>query len=328
MAPELEFLQEDDILSVADTLRAEVEKRRLAEEAISKSEEHYRGIIENMELGMIQTDMEDRVVKVFEQFTSMTGYSESDLLGEKAFEVLGNGDQATFFEEQQKLRKQGKSSVYEMPVKCKNGEVKYMLVSGAPSFSATGEQSGTVGIHFDITKRKDMETELVKARVEAEKLLQSRDQFLANVSHEIRTPMNAIIGMTNLLNDTEIDEEQKEYLNAVDISARGLLLIINDILDMSKINSGKFTIEHIDFNLDHVLKNLMASLAVKAEEKGIYLKCSRDPRISRFLKGDPTRLNQVLVNLCSNAIKFTDKGGVHLEVNILKSAKGIDTVEF
>ncbi|NQX90545.1 MAG: response regulator [Flavobacteriales bacterium] len=328
VSPEMEIVQADDILSVADTLREEVEKRRLAEDAITKSEEHYRGIIENMELGMIQTDLDEKIIKVFDQFTAMTGYTQEDLEGKRAIDVLGAGGHEEVFEEQVKMRQKGLSSVYEMPIRCKNGEIKYMLISGAPSFDHSGKQVGTVGIHFDITKRKDMETELVAARVQAEKLLQSRDQFLANVSHEIRTPMNAIIGMTNLLKDTPIDDEQSEYLHAVDVSANGLLLIINDILDMSKIDSGKFTIENIDFNLDHVLKNLMAGLSLKAEEKGVYLKCSRDPRISRFLKGDPTRLKQVLVNLCSNAIKFTDKGGVHLEVNLVKNRKGKDLIEF
>ena len=328
VSPDVEMEDDDDLLVIVDILKSEILKRQVAEKAITESEELYRGIIENMELGMIQTDADDTVVKVFDQFTRMSGWTETDLVGKNAMEMLCLEEHRPLVAQQASLRKAGESSVYELPLLCKNGAVKWTLLSGAPTFDEDGEVSGTVRIHFDITQRKAMETELVKSREKAERLLAYRDQFLANVSHEIRTPMNAIIGMTSLMKETPLNKEQSEFLNAVDISAKGLLVIINDILDMSKINSGNFSIESIDFNLDHLLKNLMAGIQVKAEEKGISFRYSRDPRISRFLKLDPTRLNQVLINLCSNAIRFTNKGFVHLDIKFLKYHEGKDEIEF
>ncbi|MGB1032413.1 MAG: PAS domain-containing sensor histidine kinase [Flavobacteriales bacterium] len=328
ISSDAKVFEDDDILHVAEILQSEIKKRQIAEQAIATSEEKYRGIIENMELGMLETDSEGRVTKVYEQFSNITGYSAKDLLGKKSMDVLVEKADKPKAILELETRNQKRGNVYELAVNCKDGSTKWMLVSGAPVYGENGEVIGTVGIHFDITKRKETENELIAAREDAEKLLRIRDQFLANVSHEIRTPMNAVIGMTNLLQDSDINTEQSEYLNAIDVSAKGLLVIINDILDMSKINSGKFSIESIDFNLDHVLKNLMAGLQIKAEEKGIYLQCSRDPRISRFLKGDPTRLNQVLINLCSNAIKFTETGGVTIEIKYLGTSNSKDKIEF
>ena len=328
VSPDVEMEDDDDLLVIVDILKSEISKRQVAEKAITESEELYRGIIENMELGMIQTNKDHIVIKVFDQFTKMTGWTTEDLLGKNATDILCLEEHKHITQEQGEKSKKGESSVYELPILCKNGEVKWTLLSGAPMYDTEGQMSGSVGIHFDITQRKAMETELVEAREKAERLLASRDQFLANVSHEIRTPMNAIIGMTGLMKETPLNNEQSEFINAVDISAKGLLVIINDILDMSKINSGNFTIESIEFNFDHLLKNLMAGIQVKAEEKGVSLQCSRDPRISRFLKLDPTRLNQVLINLCSNAIKFTDKGSVHLDIKFIKSHEGKDEIEF
>ena len=328
ISSDVKVFEDDDILHVAEILQSEIKKRQIAEQAIATSEEKYRGIIENMELGMLETDSEGKVTKVYEQFSNITGYSAEDLLGKKSMDVLVEKADKPKAILELESRNQKNGNVYELAVNCKDGSTKWMLVSGAPVYGDNGEVTGTVGIHFDITKRKETENELIAAREDAEKLLRIRDQFLANVSHEIRTPMNAVIGMTNLLQDSDINSEQSEYLNAIDVSAKGLLVIINDILDMSKINSGKFSIESIDFNLDHVLKNLMAGLQIKAEEKGIYLQCSRDPRISRFLKGDPTRLNQVLINLCSNAIKFTDTGGVTIEIKYLGTSNSKDKIEF
>ena len=157
-----------------------------------------------------------------------------------------------------------------------------------------------------------------KEKEVAERTAQLKQQFMANMSHEIRTPMNAIVGMTRLLLGKEPREDQLRYLNAIQQSADNLLVIINDILDLSKIEAGKIVIEHTDFSLREVMLSVQDMLLLKAEEKGIDLKMTIDSSIPHKLIGDPTRINQILINLAGNAIKFTEKGHVEVKASINK----------
>jgi signal transduction histidine kinase/CheY-like chemotaxis protein/HPt (histidine-containing phosphotransfer) domain-containing protein len=157
-----------------------------------------------------------------------------------------------------------------------------------------------------------------KEKEVAERTAQLKHQFMANMSHEIRTPMNAIVGMTRLLLSKDPRPEQLRYLNAIQLSSENLLVIINDILDLSKIEAGKIVIEHIDFSIREVVQSLRDMLMLKAEEKNIELRVSYDPAIPKRLTGDPTRLNQVLINLAGNAVKFTEKGYVEIHASLQK----------
>jgi signal transduction histidine kinase/CheY-like chemotaxis protein/HPt (histidine-containing phosphotransfer) domain-containing protein len=167
------------------------------------------------------------------------------------------------------------------------------------------------------------EVNLLKIR--AEESEKHEQQFLANMSHEIRTPMNAVLGMTNLLLGTEVNDKQLKYLKAINISSKNLLVIINDILDLSKLEAGKMSIEKIPFRIRDVIHNVSANSRFKAEEKGLNFEVSIDPGLPEILKGDPTRLNQILTNLTSNAVKFTDKGKVLISV---ERSKNSDFVQF
>jgi signal transduction histidine kinase/DNA-binding response OmpR family regulator len=151
-------------------------------------------------------------------------------------------------------------------------------------------------------------------KIRAEESEKHEQQFLANMSHEIRTPMNAVLGMTNLLLDTKLEEKQVKYLNAINISSKNLLVIINDILDLSKLEAGKMEIEKIPFRVRDVVQNVNDTSRFKAEEKGLRFEVNISPDVPDVLKGDPTRLNQILTNLASNAVKFTDKGSVTISV--------------
>jgi len=171
-------------------------------------------------------------------------------------------------------------------------------------------------------ERKKVEEEMNAARIKAEQSDKAKSEFLANMSHEIRTPMNAIIGFTNLLlKEKKLKNKHKEYLNNIKISSDSLLAIINDVLDISKIESGKFKIEEVSFDLRQVLNNIKSIFTQKAKEKEIGLAFSDLKNVPRVVQGDPTRLNQVLVNLVYNAIKFTPKGKVSVNIQSTKSSK-------
>ncbi len=172
-----------------------------------------------------------------------------------------------------------------------------------------------------INERKEFEKQLEESRQKAEESLETRKLFLANISHEIRTPINAISGMSGILADTEISETQKQYVKAIQSSSKSLMVIVNDILDMSKLESGKFSAEFIPFEIRSVLDPLYTTYLLRTDEKGIAFSVEYPNEMPKWLFGDPTRLGQILNNLISNAIKFTDTGKVTLNITIDKKGK-------
>jgi signal transduction histidine kinase/CheY-like chemotaxis protein len=170
-------------------------------------------------------------------------------------------------------------------------------------------------------ERKEFENQLEESRQKAEESLETRKLFLANISHEIRTPISAISGMSGILADTEISETQKQYVNAIQSSSKSLMVIVNDILDMSKLESGKFSAEFIPFELRSILDPLYTTYLLKTDEKGIAFNIEYPNDMPQWLFGDPTRLGQILNNLISNAIKFTDTGKVTLKITFEKKGK-------
>lgn len=185
-----------------------------------------------------------------------------------------------------------------------------------------------IGSMQDITERKNAEIETEKARIAAEQARKTQEEFLANMSHEIRTPMNGVIGMTDLLTGTELNKVQKEYVETIRESASNLMVIINDILDLTKIVSGKIKIEKSDFNLNELIDNIIKINMFRANEKAILLKSDIDKNIPVFLSGDPGRLNQILINLIGNAIKFTEVGEVNLAIKLLTRDEQNVSLEF
>ncbi len=234
-----------------------------------------------------------------------------DLIGQKCYQVFMKRDRPCPWCNIQEVIKTGRS-VEELtapgdPRERATGKALHVML--APIKNDKGEVTGVVEYGIDVTELRD-------AKNRAEAASQAKSEFLANMSHEIRTPMNGVIGMTGLLLDTPLNPEQQRYAETIRASADALLDIINDILDFSKIEAGRMEMERLDFDLSELLDGFAEVLALKAHEKGLEFICSAAPAVPRFLRGDPGRLRQVLMNLAGNAVKFTRQGEIAVRAEL------------
>jgi len=200
---------------------------------------------------------------------------------------------------------------YKRPI---DGKVVWIHALGNVVRDANGKATDMYGVTQDITAFKDLERQLLGAKETAEAATRAKSDFLANMSHEIRTPMNAIIGMSHLCLRTDLTAKQRDYVSKIDRASRNLLEIINEILDFSKIEAGRLEIESVPFDLESVLEQLSSLVTMRAQEKGLEFVLSADPNLPDGLVGDPLRLGQILLNLCGNAVKFTEKGEIMVAV--------------
>lgn len=207
----------------------------------------------------------------------------------------------------------------EFRMKTKSGEWRWFYDKGKiVETDILGNPIRLSGVLTDVNERKKAESELIDARDQADSASRAKSLFLANMSHEIRTPMAGVVGMAEILQQTKLSDEQREYIDVMVTSANNLMTILNDILDFSKIEAGKLELEKISFSVQKVIEEVSDLLAVNTQEKRIHLLTFADPNIPPALKGDPVRLRQVLLNLSNNAIKFTDKGEVVITAEFLE----------
>jgi PAS domain S-box-containing protein len=298
-------------------LEKEIGERKRAEETLAHERYLLHALLENVPDAIFFKDAEGRFTMVSRAMRNQLELADpGTAIGKTDFDFF-NADyaQAARIDELRVLDSGQPIVGREEKVEPSNpGQVRWLLTTRMPCRDREGKTSGTIGISRDITERKHAEEELQKAKEAAEAASRAKSQFLANMSHEIRTPMNGILGMTELALETELDSEQREYLEMVKTSADALLTVINDILDFSKIEAGKLTLDRSDFRLRESLAKAIKPLGLKAHQKGLELACEIAAEVPDALLGDSGRLRQVLINLLGNAVKFTETGEILLSV--------------
>ena len=292
----------------------DITERRHVEEKLKESEERYRQIIEDASDIIYGTDNNGYCTFVNPIVEKTTGYSKKELIGKHYLDMISpDYHQAALRFYGLQFVKKIKITYHELPFVTKNGS-ELWLGQNVQLLMEDDRITGFQAVARDITERRRAEEQLQQAKEEAEEANLAKSQFLASMSHEIRTPMNAIIGMSELLAGTSLYDEQNDYVEMIQVSADSLLGIINDILDLSKIEAGHIELEETEFNLREVVETTGVTLATRANKKSLELLCHIRPDTPAHIVGDPMRLRQILVNLAGNAIKFTEDGEIVISV--------------
>ncbi|MEP6887573.1 MAG: response regulator [Nitrospirales bacterium] len=291
--------------------RLDISRRAGPEEALKLSQALARNIIDSSLDMIIVFDKERRILEFNRAAQDAFGYGPGEVLGRSMDLLYPDGPVG---EHIYATAMQHGRYVHEVLNRRKDGTDFASLLSASVLRDGFGVILGVMSVSRDITEQKRAEMELRKAKEAAETANRSKTEFLASMSHEIRTPMNAIIGMADLLWDTPLMPEQQEYVGIFRRAGLSLLTLLNDILDLSKVEAGYLELEQIEFDLREVIDKASEMMALRADEKGLELGCSVAPDVAVDLIGDPNRLKQILLNLIGNAIKFTQTGQVVLRV--------------
>lgn len=339
--------------------KKEKEKRKIENkelEAFSNSaklaSQYARSLIEATLDPLVTMDITGRITDVNEAMVKATDKSRQQLIGTNFASYFIEGGKAS------NVHKVvfSKGFILNYPLTIIDGVLTDVLLSGSVYKGENGEVLGAVVVARDITDLKRIEKELIEAKTFAElatgiaeiakekaekatiiaedatriaeDAVKSKQQFLSNMSHEIRTPMNAIIGFTKVVMKTELSAKQKEYLTAIKMSGDSLIVLINDILDLAKVDAGKMTFEHVPFKMALSISAMLHLFETKIQEKNLELVKEYDKRIPEVLVGDPVRLHQIILNLVSNAVKFTSKGKITVGVHLVKEDEEKVTIEF
>jgi PAS domain S-box-containing protein len=325
----LHFLNESLALKISEkTHDLEVTADRQAQLALRASEEKYRGIIENMELGLLEVDTTGIVVKAYPRFCEMVGYEAAEIIGKDPVSIFLPKEFTPVLQKQHADRAQGKGAVYEIQMLKKGGERIWVMISGAPIVNSEGIVTGSLGIYYDITYSKKLQGALEDARRRAEAAQDAEKQFLANISHEMRTPLNAIIGMSHLLYDTQPTGEQQDYLNILKNSSELLRALISDVLDLSKIQSGNIEVQKVEMDVVGIVRTLVKSAQLRLEDRPLSIEAEIDSELQHIVIGDDLLLTQILTNLIGNAEKFTDSGSIKIRVKVKNRKNGRLFLEF
>ena len=284
------------------------------QQELRESLARYRHIIENANEIIYRADYRGYFTYVNPAATRITGYDEDELIGHHYLELIDPDyrDAAAHFYSHQ-FTTRAPSTYFEFPMIAKSG-VRIWMGQNVLTVVDEDRVVGYEAIARDITERKGIEDELARTRDAALQSARAKSEFLANVSHEIRTPLNGVLGMTGLMLGTPLTPEQREYAETIRSSGETLLSIVNDVLDLARVESGKMTVETIDFHLDDLVEGVLEQFAARATAKRLKFRAYAGPEVKRLLRGDSHRIRQVLLNLVGNAVKFTSRGEVVLTV--------------
>ncbi|AKJ05671.1 PAS domain S-box-containing protein [Archangium gephyra] len=307
--------------------RVDEERTGLEEGQLEESAEE---LYEHAPCGYISTRPDGLIIKVNQTFLSWTGYQREELLGRKRFYELLTMAGRIFHETHYAplLRMQGFVRELRLELVCANQLTLPILINSVQKKDAAGTPLLNRTTIFNATERKLYERELLLARRKAEQEAQNKAALLATISHEIRNPLSALTAATRLLGMTPLSEKQEKYLRILAASSGSLLALVNDILDWSKIEAGKLSLEQRPFDPRELLIGIVNGLAARAEEKKLLLRADLDERLPARLLGDPVKLGQILTNLTSNAIKFTERGSVTLTLAVRAQHEGECSVDF
>ena len=317
---------------VADTQRIAAEAEQ-TKAALQASEVRFRTMSEASPLGKFVTDAAGSVQYLNPKWLEISGMSSDQALGDGWVHAIHSDDRQRVSTEWYQAARARLPYLSEHRFQRPNGEVIWTRVRAAEMLSDNGQNLGFVGTVEDISGSKKHEVELTRARDEALSAMRSKADFLATMSHEIRTPMNGVIGMTGLLLGSQLQGQQREYVEIIQHCSESLLVLINDILDFSKIEAGALSLENTVFDPLQVVDESVSLLVERAQSKGIEINVRADPGLPSEINGDPGRLRQILVNLIGNAVKFTDRGSVevcvlernrHLSISITDTGIGMN----
>lgn len=324
------------------------ERNQILREAL-ESKNKFQNLIDTAGSLLIELDREGKIILFNKKAEELIGYTSEEVMGKNWFDFgLLPEDKEKHFDifKQNILGNLKGLETYDKRILTKSGDTKYFNWHNSLVLDNEGNITGRLSSGIDITDRKLLDDELEKyrehleglvdertkelenAKQEAESATKAKSEFLANMSHEIRTPMNEIIGYSHILKKSNLNKKQLDYALKIQNGAVSLLEIINEILDFSKIEAGKLRFENIEFKLDTVLNNLSGGISLSAQNKGLELIFDVDKKIPDILLGDPLRLKQVLLNLCSNSIKFTERGEIVIKISLKESSSEKCKVEF
>jgi len=300
-----------------------------SKEALRESEAKFRSIVETTTEWIWACDARAHMTYNNPAVECILGYTPEELLGQDTLAYMHEDDRAHIMTTLPEIisAKRGWNGVVSR-WRCKDGSYKHLKSNAVPIIGADGELLGFLGVDHDVTDRMRVQEELLRAKEAAEAAAAAKSDFLANMSHEIRTPMNGAIGMLDLALDTELTAEQRGYLETAKASADSLLSIINDILDFSKVEAGKLDLDPVPFQLGDSLADMVSALVFRAHKKGLELALDIDPEAPDALVGDVGRLRQIVVNLVSNALKFTEHGEIVVRVGLEAEAARQVTLHF
>lgn len=338
-----DYVLKNRLVRLAPAVRRALRESKLQKEyhnaidTLKQREEQYRILVEGMNEGLMLSDNDDTIIFINQQTCKITGFLSEELIGKSCHKTLFDSENGKMILEKNKLRQQGIKDIYEIELTRKTRDKIWIRCSGSPVYDNAGNVTGSVGVFENIDDQKKAEDErnkltelLIKSKEKAEESDRLKSAFLANISHEIRTPMNGILGFAELLKIPKLAPEvQEHYIDVIEKSGNRMLNIINDIVDISKIEAGQMNVHLEETNVNQLLRDLYVFFTPEANSKGLKLSVRTDlPDENSIIQTDHTKLAQILTNLIKNALKFTLEGSIEFGYNSLEETLHAMSLKF